>query len=350
MFLLDVTLRYSTVALLILIALLAMRDARSFRPSIYIILTCLTCAALLLGTVPDILKLPPWPHAFVRIGDIGCIVFVWWLGLSLFQDDFRLKWWHWAVLIFKYAALTPSRLADMRGEVFFPLWMNRALDLIVVAIMAHLIFVALKGRADDLIEPRRRLRLYFVFAMVGVTLLSVVAENVLMSRDPEFLLTLRVLIIFPLALWGILWLAKFQPENFVFEQQAPVRPKTPDIDPRDNLLLEQLRAAMKTDKVYTEPGLTIRSLGEHLGTPEHRLRALINQGLGYRNFSAFVNSYRIKAVKDAFANPENSRIPVLTIAMDVGFNSLAPFNRAFRQSEGMTPSDYRKQLDYAAID
>lgn len=344
MFLLDVILRYSTVALLLLITALAVRDARNFKPTIYIVLTCVTCAALLLGTVPDLLKLPAPIHAIVRIADIGCIVFVWWLGLSLFQDEFRLKWWHWGVLIFKFAALTPSRLADLRGDIFFPLWMNRALDLVVVAIMLHLIVVALKGRSDDLIEPRRRLRLYFVIAMIAVTLLSVLAENVLMTRNPEFLLTLRVLIIFPLALWGALWLTKFQPENFVFENPAHTPQTIPDIDPRDILLLEQLKTSMETEKAYTEPGLTIRTLGEKLGTPEHRLRALINQGLGYRNFSAFLNTYRIKAVKEAFAKPENSRIPVLTIAMDVGFNSLAPFNRAFKQSEGMTPSDYRKTV------
>ena len=29
-----------------------------------------------------------------------------------------------------------------------------------------------------------------------------------------------------------------------------------------------------------------------LGTPEHRLRALINRKLGHRNFSSFLNGYR----------------------------------------------------------
>ena len=30
-----------------------------------------------------------------------------------------------------------------------------------------------------------------------------------------------------------------------------------------------------------------------------------------------------------------------TIALDAGFGSLGPFNRAFREAEGMTPSEYR---------
>lgn len=350
MFLLDVILRYATVTLLLLLVILSIRDARKFRPTIFIVLTCATCAALLLGTVPDSLRLPQPLHAIVRIGDIGCIVFVWFLGLSLFQDDFRLKWWHWAVLIFKYIVLIPSRLAEMNGERFFPLWANAMLDLLVVAIMGHLIYVTLQGRSDDLIEPRRRLRLYFVLAMVLVTLLSVLAENLFMTRNPEFLLTLRVLIIFPLTLWACLWLTKFQSQNFVFESIVSKEPVTPKIDPRDKLLLEQLKTAMDVEKIYVEPGLTIRKLSEQLATPEHRLRVLINQGLGYRNFSTFLNSYRIDAVKQAFAKPENSRIPILTIAMDVGFNSLAPFNRAFRQFEGITPTAYRQKQDYETPD
>jgi len=120
--------------------------------------------------------------------------------------------------------------------------------------------------------------------------------------------------------------------------------KVSDIDPRDQLLLDDLTTAMEHEKIYREPGLTIRILAETLKTPEHRLRNLINSGLGYRNFSSFLNQYRIEAVKAAFAMPENSRIPVLTIALDNGYNSLAPFNRAFRDIEGITPSAYRRAL------
>jgi AraC-like DNA-binding protein len=36
-------------------------------------------------------------------------------------------------------------------------------------------------------------------------------------------------------------------------------------------------------------------------------------------------------------------IRIITIALDAGFGSLGPFNRAFREAEGMTPSAYRAQ-------
>ncbi|MEL6323951.1 MAG: helix-turn-helix domain-containing protein, partial [Pseudomonadota bacterium] len=78
-----------------------------------------------------------------------------------------------------------------------------------------------------------------------------------------------------------------------------------------------------------------------LSVPEHQLRGLINQGMGFRNFSAFLNHYRLADAKTALADPEQARTPILTIALDAGYASLATFNRAFRTSEGQTPSEFR---------
>jgi AraC-like DNA-binding protein len=37
-------------------------------------------------------------------------------------------------------------------------------------------------------------------------------------------------------------------------------------------------------------------------------------------------------------------VPVLTIAMDSGFQSLGPFNRAFKADTGLTPTEYRRRM------
>jgi len=94
---------------------------------------------------------------------------------------------------------------------------------------------------------------------------------------------------------------------------------------------------------YQETGLTIRMLAEKLDYPEHQLRRLINGHLGYRNFSAFLNHYRIDAAKAQLADPDRARTPVLTIALNLGYASLGPFNRAFKAATEMTPTDYRQK-------
>src|SRR5262249_59701422 len=107
--------------------------------------------------------------------------------------------------------------------------------------------------------------------------------------------------------------------------------------------LDALRRVMEEDKVYREEGFSIAALAARLGTAEHRLRRLINRRLGHRNFSTFVNGYRLAEAKAALADPSQAEVPILTIALDAGFQSLAPFNRAFKLTAGMTPREYRRQ-------
>jgi AraC-like DNA-binding protein len=84
-------------------------------------------------------------------------------------------------------------------------------------------------------------------------------------------------------------------------------------------------------------------LAARLGEQEYRLRRVINRAMGHRNFAQFLNSYRLAEVKQALADPAQREVPILTIALDAGFGSLGPFNRAFREAEGMTPSEYRSR-------
>ena len=98
---------------------------------------------------------------------------------------------------------------------------------------------------------------------------------------------------------------------------------------------------MDEDKVYREEGLGIGALAQRLGIPEYRLRRLINQHLGHRNFTAFLNTWRLAEVKAALADPARATVPILTLALGAGFQSIGPFNRAFKADTGLTPSEFR---------
>ncbi|HEY0052592.1 MAG TPA: helix-turn-helix domain-containing protein, partial [Caulobacteraceae bacterium] len=64
--------------------------------------------------------------------------------------------------------------------------------------------------------------------------------------------------------------------------------------------------------------------------------------LGYRNFNAYLNGWRLAEAKAALLDPAQREVPISTIALDAGFNSLGPFNRAFKAAEGATPSEFRE--------
>ncbi|MGA8401419.1 MAG: helix-turn-helix domain-containing protein, partial [Stellaceae bacterium] len=123
----------------------------------------------------------------------------------------------------------------------------------------------------------------------------------------------------------------------------PVAGAAVAIDPEERGLLERLRRLMNEERIYREEGLGIATVAARLGLPEYRLRRLINQRLGHRNFSSFVNGYRLAETIEALSDPAQAQVPVLTIALDAGFQSIGPFNRAFKAQTGMTPTDFRRE-------
>jgi AraC-like DNA-binding protein len=100
---------------------------------------------------------------------------------------------------------------------------------------------------------------------------------------------------------------------------------------------------MEEDRVYRHEGLSVATLAARLSLPEYRLRRLINQRLGHRNFTSYVNGYRLAEVVAALSDPTQAQVPILTIALDAGFQSIGPFNRAFKAQTGMTPTDFRRE-------
>lgn len=343
----DAFLRIGAITLLLLGAILAIRDRICWRPTIFIILAALGVSVMLVGSAPESLGIPPKIKFAAYTLEFMSVVFIWWFGLALFRDDFQLRWPHWVAFIFCGAFRVPHNVAELTGSFNYPPLLDTICELFVVAMMAHLIITIIREGEDDLVLSRRRSRNYFVIGVVAAVLLSTFTEHGWVPIPDDYVYFVKSATTFPLALWFTLWLSRLDHSNLSFEQEVAIETTaiTADlIDPRDKELLEQLTYAMETNKIYREPGLTIRYLAEHLKTPEHRLRVLINKGLGHRNFSAFLNSYRIDAIKAEFEDPEKARIPVLTLAMDVGYNSLAPFNRAFRAIEGTTPTAYRQQI------
>jgi len=344
MLLLDVVFRYPAITLLLWVAVLAVRDSRHTSSGIYAALLSVSAACLLLGTShpdlvpPNLILIPS------RLLDTSCVVFVWWFGRSLFEDDFRLG--RIECLGF-FALVIPTlyaRLFELGFVSHFPFLVGASMPFVSFLMMAQLFYITINGRHDDVIESRRRARFYFVIALITVTVVILISDRIFYQQFPVLLSVFRAAAILPVVISGLLWLTKLQPEVLTFEVVKTVEVSKPQVDPRDEVLHTQLLELMQEQQAFIEQGLTIKSLADKLKAPEHRLRALINQGLGYRNFSGFLNKYRIDAVKRAMQEPANRRVPVLTLAMEVGYSSLAPFNRAFLSETGQTPSEYRAKL------
>lgn len=133
-----------------------------------------------------------------------------------------------------------------------------------------------------------------------------------------------------------------------FTPPAPTDVPNPKLAATDRLLLAKLDAVMAAG-AWSREGLSIGVLARELGVQEHRLRRLINARLGHRNFADFLNGYRIAAAKARLADPVEAETSIASLAFDLGFGSLNPFNRAFRASTGSTPTAWRRAALEAGV-
>lgn len=225
---------------------------------------------------------------------------------------------------------------------------NVAMHVVSMLVVLHAIWFTVVGRRDDLIERRRLFRVIFVLVVAVQIIAVLLVELALVSREvPAWLPLTNVVVIAIMTLALAVPLLRLNPELVAPapNDAAGAGTAVDDLSAAEAALRQKLLAQMD-DGVYRETGLSIGQLAAKLGSPEHALRRLINGHLGFRNFSAFLNSYRIADAKRKLADPELARIPILTIALDLGYGSLGPFNRAFRQATSMTPTEYRQSRSH----
>ncbi len=277
----------------------------------------------------------------------------WTSALALFEDGFSIRPFHWAVLgtvlVLSSAEFYFSIQIMGPAGGLFPL-IN---DIMNLTMVSHALYVAWHGREADLLEGRRSFRLLFVGAvglLIGVIVSFELSFAILGYEEASGeLLLLAAVAIWAIVLLLTLQLLSLRPDSLLVELAAPApASERVAIDPADQALYQKLQRAMETDEAYRTEGLTIGALAETLGTPEHQLRKLINQSMGFKNFNAYLNTYRLAVAKADLSNLELARKQVLTIALDAGYASLGPFNRAFKEETGQTPTEFRKQALAAA--
>jgi AraC-like DNA-binding protein len=218
-------------------------------------------------------------------------------------------------------------------------------NLIGAGLVVHILVLIAAGWRGDLVEQRRRLRAAVLFIGAGYALaVSVIQTGEIFLGSAE---SLSPLAAGALLVMGLLSVWAFgRVDRTLFAAPEPPKPADAGVAPiegPDAAIAAELERLMRVERFYREEGLTIASLALRLCVPEHRLRQLINQKLGYRNFNAFLNQWRLVDAKTALGDPSQREVPISTIALDSGFASLGPFNRAFKAETALTPSEFRAQ-------
>ncbi|WP_323762389.1 AraC family transcriptional regulator [Maricaulis sp.] len=337
----EILARGGTVGLSLILGLLFVREARASLAARLGIVFAVGVAAYALvssNTISDALGIL---NPVLNLLAIPTAVFFWWFATALFDDAFR--WHHWRMIPIGLVALAAGLHFMTSPGSALSVGAALAWQVVNIAMMAHVVVQAIRDWPGDLIAPRRWCRIAFagLIACAGMTI-SVLEARYAANGLPDWVFHGHGYVLFALALLFAGWLVTAPAQLFQTCTPSPAGSATPDgVSPEDRPLARRLEQAMK-DGHYREPGLTVGSLASHLNTREHRLRRLINQGLGFRNFAAFLNSHRLADARRLLADPDRAHDQVLTIALDLGYGSIAPFNRAFRAETGTTPTLYRR--------
>ncbi len=334
------TLRVMAISILLLLGIMLFRVRRRDQ---HVYLSLAFSAALISYLIVD--WPPTWqsPLAyFLLAGAFAIPMLLWLVARALFEDHFALRGRHFILLagvvlvdygiyFLKTSALaTTNSLAKALGG-FLP----QALSLVFVMMAA---FSAYAGRKDDLIEARTRFRMHFIILTAGLASLTLLAEIALhQTASPEPLEFLHKLAILSVTGYFAAHNLEFR-AGFFIAQPDPV----PAVEPLPAELMSKLQKLLEQDKVYREEGLTITALAKKLGEKEYKARRLINRHMGFRNFNDFLNQYRVQEACEILLDSGRADLTILEIAYHLGYQSLGPFNSAFKRQTGLTPTAYRK--------
>ena len=270
------------------------------------------------------------------------MIFFWLFARALFEDHFSIGLTEVIVGLIYILLMVWERLAD-NGLILMPRPLEIVVGVFSLGLILHLIYLLLSGRSTDLVAGRRNTRLWIVSALIASAAVSIAASNGVGLITESWSELLSVSSIFLASALMAIWLIRLDLDLLTFEKASKDHSEL-QLNAREREQYRKLSAYMEKDLAFLNPKLTIVSLAGSVGLGEHTLRALINKRLGFRNYTDFVNQYRIAYAKEKLTDDDTSHLPILTIALDSGYNSLSAFNRAFKLIEGSTPSEYRKQF------
>ena len=101
--------------------------------------------------------------------------------------------------------------------------------------------------------------------------------------------------------------------------------------------------AVEARRLYTQPGISRDELCRVMGVDRTTFSRIIAEHSGCQNMADYLNRKRMTyAVELMYLHPNYT---LQAIMEDSGYTNKMTFNRVFKEIYGMTPSEYRKQLE-----
>ncbi len=332
---------FAQMTMCILILLPLWRKNQSIR--LYLLLMLSGCGYLLGELFSPIVQhsLLWWPQ---NIGGNALPGIFWLVGISVFGDHIVLKRWQYALASLTLVIPMSSALLQLGLNIQFSANVTSILKygamLLELLLISHALLIAAQHWRNDLVQERRYIR-GGVICVSGLYLFLVIFLDQLLNIQWIGFDLIKSMLLATLIIGINFFLFRLR-ESSLFETVSAVNhnavaSKAPSKE------LSRVISAMVEDKLYQQDGITIASFAKHLSIHEYKLRQLINGEMNYRNFNDFLNFYRIKEVSEKLTQTDFLQTPVLTLALESGFRSLSSFNKVFKETHALTPTQYRKK-------
>lgn len=119
---------------------------------------------------------------------------------------------------------------------------------------------------------------------------------------------------------------------------------TPDLEKE---LAQRLHELMAAEKLYKKEDIGLDLLASKLGVSRNSVSQVINAS--GRNFFDYINHWRIEEAKKLLVQTNKSELNVIEVAYEVGFNNKVSFNKFFKKSTGLTPTEFRRAAEGSKI-
>jgi AraC-like DNA-binding protein len=281
-------------------------------------------------------------YVLIYTGSAGCAWF-WLLSRCLFTKQPGIR--PWSVVVVAMVMLIEGTAdwilhATTSGGGEVARVVANAASMICIAAIVFVFHEALAGYQKIKSEQERRFRLWFIVGfglMTGVAVLWVMGaySGSMAARWNAELLTLCSLI----GVVGSRMAIQYRMRHPLIHTRSLQQGAHNEAQ-----LARRIQQAISDEALLTRIDLKVAAFAEHLDEQEYKVTRCITNHLAYRNFNHLLNHHRIERAKKLLNDPGHSHKTIATIAFDCGYNSLGPFNRAFKAMTGSTPREFRKSV------
>lgn len=286
-------------------------------------------------------------YHLLLIMSTGACAWFWLLSRALFNDHKALQtkalWLVIAVIAIRSVDLfwPATNFTGAAGEGMRIL--SNVASVVCIASIACVWYESLGSLSRVRSKPERRFRILFPCLF---SLLFIVAVFWLMGAEPESMAAQHQITILNICAFIGLVGSRLAVEYRLSTLKSHASSANDDQEDAvsSNQLAKKVMRAIHNETFITQTNLKVSELAKHLGEQEYKVTRCITQQLGYRNFNQLINHHRIERAMHMLQDPACQQLQVATIAFDCGYNSLGPFNKAFKQHTGMTPREFRNQI------